>query len=123
MKREKIDIHTMKMIVQTPHFTADKKLTDLVRRAVGKLAPLSDRIIEAQVCLRIGNTSTDENKFCELKIVIPGNDMFAARHGSTFEDTIYRSVEAVRHQIERWKGSGNDYQLSASIFPPEIEET
>lgn len=113
----------MKMIIQTPHFTADKKLTDLVRRAVGKLAPLSDRIIEAQVCLKIGKSGTDENKFCELKIVIPGNDLFASRHGSTFEDAVNSSVGAVRHQIERWKESGSDYQPSASIVPPELEGT
>lgn len=122
MARKKINIHKMKMVIQTPHFTADKKLKDLVRRMVGKLAPLSDRIIEGQVCLKIGKSDTDENKFCELKIVIPGNDLFASRHGNTFEDAILRSVEAVRHQIERWKDSGNNYEPSASIVPPELED-
>lgn len=98
----------MKMIIQTPHFTANKKLTDFVRETVGKLAPLSDRIIEGQVCLKIEKAGTDENKICELKIVIPGNDLFASRHSSTFEDAVVRSVEAVRHQIERWKDSRNN---------------
>jgi putative sigma-54 modulation protein len=122
MKRKKINIHPMKMIIQTPHFTADKKLNDLVRRMVRKLAPLSDRIIEVQVCLKIEESGTDENKFCELKIVIPGNDLFASRHASTFEDAILRSVEAVRHQIKRWKDSGHNYEPLDSRVPPESDD-
>jgi len=98
----------MKMIIQTPHFTADKKLNDLVRTTVKKLAPLSDKIIESQVCLKIEKSATDEDKICELKIVIPGNDLFASRQGSTFEDAVLRTVDAMHHQIERWKDSGSD---------------
>lgn len=93
----------MKIVIQTPGFKAQPKLLKHVKNNVEKLAVLSDRILEAQVCLTITKSSTQENKVCEIKLVIPGNDLFASKQTETFEQSVTEAYAALRHQIEKWK--------------------
>jgi ribosome-associated translation inhibitor RaiA len=97
----------MKMIIQTPGFKASGKLIDFVKENIVKLGALSDRIVEADVVLKKEKSATNNNRICELKLVIPGNDIFASRHGATFENAVMETVEAVKHQIKRWRDSRN----------------
>lgn len=93
----------MKMIIQTPDFKASEKLMNFVRENVEKLGLLSDRILEGQVLLKKEKSDTNADKVCELKLVIPGNDIFASRRRATFEQAIMDSIQAVRPQIKKWK--------------------
>lgn len=93
----------MKIIIQTPDFTATKKLTDFVEKNVSKLMTFDDRILEARVCLRMDTSESKENKVCEIKAVIPGNDLFASRQTKSFEESVKVVVEALKHQIDRVK--------------------
>lgn len=95
----------MKITIQTPNFKAQEKLTDFVTANVTKLAGLSDRLLEAQVVLKINKSDTKNNKLCELKIIVPGNDLFAEKQSSTFKDAVAKCVDAIEHQINRWKDS------------------
>jgi len=93
------------MIIQTPGFKATKRLTKFVGDNVGKLTLLSDRILEGLVNLKLDKSGKKENKICDIKLVMPGKDLFASRHSNTFEDAVQQSIEAVKHQVERWKAS------------------
>jgi ribosome-associated translation inhibitor RaiA len=95
----------MKMLIQTPDFKASDKLIDFVTENVEKLGAISDRILEAQVVLKKEKSATNDNRICELKLVIPGNDIFASRQGATFESAVMETVDAVKHQIKRWRDS------------------
>ncbi|MEX1241081.1 MAG: HPF/RaiA family ribosome-associated protein [Cyclobacteriaceae bacterium] len=113
----------MRVIIQTPDFKASKKLTEFVRENVEKISFLSDRVLEGQVLLKVEKSATNENKICQLKVIIPGNDIFASRQSTTFEEAVSQAVEAAEHQIMRWKESRSGKQVRGSFVLPEEEET
>ena len=93
----------MKMTIETPNFRARKGLLTLVFEKVGKLENISNRIMEARVYLKIDHSGGKENKSCEIKLILPGSDLFAAAQSDTFEDAIQQNIAAIKHRIERWK--------------------
>ncbi|ELR71914.1 Ribosome hibernation protein YhbH [Fulvivirga imtechensis AK7] len=109
----------MKMIIETPNIKARKSLLDFVHEKVGKLEHLSDRIIEARVYLKVDKSDVTKNKVCEVKIVIPGDDLFASTQSNSFEDAVQQTVAALKHRIERWKNSNNK-KLHETITPPQL---
>ncbi|HYF66970.1 MAG TPA: HPF/RaiA family ribosome-associated protein [Ohtaekwangia sp.] len=93
----------MKTIIQTPDFKADQKLIDLVNEKLEKLGRFSDRIHESTVTLRLDRSETKENKICEIRLGIPGNDLFASKQCKTFEEALAKASDALKSQIETWK--------------------
>jgi len=93
----------MKTIIQTPDFNAPSKLIDFIEKSVGKLSLFSDRILAAEVILKLDKAEFRDNKVCELKLVVPGNDFFAKKQCNTFEEAVATSIDAVKQQIGRRK--------------------
>lgn len=85
-------------------FTADQKLLDFIQKKVDKLETFYDRIIDGEVFLRLDKDSNNkENKLIEIKINIPGKQLFAKEQGKTFEAATDLAVEALRRQIKKAK--------------------
>jgi ribosome-associated translation inhibitor RaiA len=84
----------MKVIIQTPGLTAPKKLIDYVYEHVAKLSDSSDKVLEAQVVLKLVKSDTGQNKVCELRLVVPGNDLFAQKQNHTFERAVLDCIDA-----------------------------
>jgi putative sigma-54 modulation protein len=95
----------MKINIQSPDFKADQKLIDFVTEKVEKLAKFTDRIHEAYVTLKLDRSDTKENKVCEIKLAIPGNDLFAIKQSKTFEEAAAKTSDALRSQIESVKSN------------------
>ena len=93
----------MKTIIQTPDFKATQELLDFVDTKIQKLDHLSDRIVEGRVILKLDKSSTRDNKLCEIRIVIPGNDLFATSKSNTFEAAASEAADAVKQMIVKWK--------------------
>lgn len=93
----------MKIRVQSIHFTADSKLLDFIQKKADKLDQFFDQIISAEVYLKLENTEDEENKISEIKLVIPGNDLFAKEQCKTFEEATDKAIESLRRQIEKHK--------------------
>lgn len=93
----------MKIIIQTPDFKATEKLMSFVEQKLDKLDVPNSTIQEARVCLRIDKSDTKENKFCEIRLVIPGNDLFASRQTETFEESVTSTINALKHQLAKGK--------------------
>lgn len=91
----------MNINIQSLHFTAKQELVDFVNEKVGKLSHFHKRIQYADVCLRLEKSGTRENKVCEIKVGIPGNDLFVKRHNETFEEAVASSVKALEKQMDR----------------------
>ena len=93
---------TMNIKVHSIHFDADIKLTEYIHEKIGKLEQFSDRLLEAEVFLRVEHDSANrENKLVEIRLGVPGNDLFAKRNGHTFEEATDEAVEALRRQVKR----------------------
>ena len=93
----------MRVKIQSIHFDADKKLIDFIENKVSKLNTYSNKIIDAEVFLRLDKSSSQENKIAEIKLLVPGNDLFAKRQCKTFEEATDQSVEALRRQLKKQK--------------------
>lgn len=93
----------MKVKVQSVHFDADQKLLDFIDDKVNKLVTFNGSIIDAEVILRLENSSTTDNKVVEIKLLVPGPDLFAKRQCKTFEEATDLAAEALRRQLKKTK--------------------
>jgi putative sigma-54 modulation protein len=94
----------MDIQVHTVHFTADKKLIDFVNEKVTKLEVFFDDIISGDVFLKLEETQDKENKVAEVKIQIPGKELFAKKQCKSFEEATDLAIEAIRKQVVARKG-------------------
>ena len=93
----------MKITVQSIRFDADKKLLDFIQKKANKLDLYSDKIINGQVYLKLENVEDEANKIAEIKIALPGVQLFAKEQCKTFEEATDLAVECLRKQIEKHK--------------------
>jgi putative sigma-54 modulation protein len=90
--------------IQSIHFDADSKLVDFVDSRVGKLNQFYDRIIDSNVYLKVDKNEAFENKIAEIRVALPGKELFAKKQCKTFEEATDLAVEALRKQIKKHKG-------------------
>lgn len=94
----------MKLNVQSIHFDADQKLIAFIQEKLLKLTQFTDGIHAADVFLRLEHDGeARENKVVEVRLSVPGNDLFAKRQGKTFEEASIEAAEALRSQILKGK--------------------
>ena len=91
-----IKIHSLK-------FNADAKLLKFIETKVNKLGQYYEHIIGAEVTLRLDKSETTENKVVELKLEIPGNDLFSKKQAKSFEEATDLAAEALRRQVKKTK--------------------
>ncbi|NQD70139.1 ribosome-associated translation inhibitor RaiA [Sphingobacterium shayense] len=93
----------MNIIVQSIKFDADQKLVTFIKKKTAKLEQFLDNIIEGVCYLRLENVDDETNKIVEIKINIPGNQLFAKAQAKTFEEATDVAVESLRRQINKHK--------------------
>jgi putative sigma-54 modulation protein len=93
----------MDINIHSIHFDADKKLINFIENKVNKLIQFYDNIIGAEVFLRIENDQGVDNKVAEIRLDIPGSDIFAKKRTKSFEESVDNVVEALRKQITKHK--------------------
>ncbi len=93
----------MKLNIQSIHFDADQKLLDLVQIKADKLDTYFDKIVSGDVFLRLEKSDSRDNKLVEIKLIVPGNDLFASKKAATFEEAVDEVMEALRRQVKRLK--------------------
>lgn len=89
--------------INSVHFDADKKLIEFIQERVNKLSNYYDKIIDSEVILKVENSHDTENKVAEIKLLIPGNDVFAKKQCKSFEEATDLAVEALRRQLKKHK--------------------
>jgi putative sigma-54 modulation protein len=94
----------MKVLIQTPNVAAGKSLLDFVREKVEKLGDFSARLLEARVILKLSKSDIRENKICEIRGIISGNDLFVEKKATTFKEASMKAVDAMKRQITDLKG-------------------
>jgi putative sigma-54 modulation protein len=93
----------MNIKINAVKFTASKQLESFIETKVNKLGLISDDIIGVEVFLRLENTPDLENKVAEIRIDIPGNDLFAKKQSKTFEESVDNAVDALKRKIKKAK--------------------
>ena len=94
----------MEVKVNAVHFTADQKLVNFVNTKVNKLDTYFDNIISSEVLLKLDKSSENENKVAEVKVMMPGKELFAKKQCKSFEEAADLAVDALKKQIQKHKG-------------------
>lgn len=92
----------MKLQVHSIHFDADRKLIDFIQKKVTKLETFYDRMVDGEVFLRLNNEGV-ENKTVEIKLNVPGDNLFAIEKAKSFEAAADMATEALRNQLRKFK--------------------
>lgn len=93
----------MKINIQSLHFSADKKLVDLIDKRLSKLEQYFDRIIEANVSLKLENSGQIKDKIVEVRLSIPGTVLYAKEKSKSFEAGLDTTTNALKRQLIRYK--------------------
>ena len=89
--------------IQSVHFTADQKLINFIQKKMDKLDTFYDKIVDADVFLKLENTSTRENKIVEIKVNIPGNDLVVKKIATSFEEATDMCADVLSRQLRKTK--------------------
>ena len=92
----------MKLQVHSIHFDADRKLINFIQKKVDKLETFYDRLVDGEVFLRLNNEGID-NKTVEIKLNVPGTQLFAIEKARSFEAAADQAAEALRNQLLKFK--------------------
>ena len=99
----------MDINIKTTHFDADQKLIDFVNNKVNKLDKYFDGIIRSEVMLNFDKSKKKftDNKEAKIKIEIPGNDLYAEKEATTFEEAVDLTLDALEKQVKKYKSKFN----------------
>lgn len=93
----------MKININSIHFKADIKLEAFIEEKLAKLVSLYDGIIGGEVMLRLENNDKLDNKIAEIRVLLPGYDLFAKKQSKTFEEATDTAIDALRKQLIKHK--------------------
>jgi len=93
----------MRVNINAVHFKADKKLVAFINEKVEKLNQIYDGVIGSEVMLKVGNNDDRNNKIAEIRLKIPGYDLYAKKKSKSFEQSTDVAVEALRRQLKKHK--------------------
>ncbi len=93
----------MNIKINSVKFSASKQLEDFIEGKVRKLIQFDEDIIGAEVFLKVANTQTIDNKVAEIKLELPGSELFAKKQSKSFEESTDNAVDALRRQITKHK--------------------
>ncbi len=89
----------MNMKMQSVGFKADKKLEAFINQKLSKLNKFDNNISDYTVTLNIENSDPKANKVVEVKVKVPGNELFAKKQSNSFEAAAELVAEALKVQI------------------------
>ncbi|KAB7731395.1 30S ribosomal protein S30 [Rudanella paleaurantiibacter] len=104
----------MRLQIHAVHFTADRSLLDFIQAKLNKLDTFHDRIISGEVFLKLDGSETNKvkEKVMEVRLLIPGKELFVKEHDKTFESATDRVLEVLKDKLVRCKEKRNDFSSS-----------
>lgn len=93
----------MKVKINSLHFNADQKLESFIHNKLDKLISRNQKIVIAEVTLKLDKAKAVKNKVAEIKLEVPGNNLFARKQSNTFEEATDIAVEALNRQLIKYK--------------------
>jgi len=93
----------MKVLIQSVNFNMDKDLKLFIENKLETLDKFYDRIIGADVFLKVQQTSDKENKSIEIRLKVPGDDIVVKKTSKTFEEGVLQNVDALKRSLKKLK--------------------
>lgn len=93
----------MNVNIHSIHFDADNKLVNFIEERIDKLSTYHDGIIAGEVFLRLDKSDDNANKIAEIRLNLPGKELFAKKQCKSFEEAADTTIEALRRQMLKYK--------------------
>lgn len=93
----------MKVNVNAVNFNVDRKLVDFIQIRLDKLEKYYDKVVVADVYLKVESTSEKENKIVEIKMHVPGDDFMVKKQCKSFEEAVDSSAESLERLLLKRK--------------------
>jgi len=93
----------MKVNTQSVNFNAEVDLIDFVQKRMDKLELFYDRVISADIYLKVVNTSDKENKMSEIKLHVPGDVFIVKKKCKSFEEAIDSACDSLERKLDKKK--------------------
>ena len=93
----------MKINFQSVNYTADAKLVEFANKRMEKTAQFYDQFVAVFIYTKVENSSDKVNKFAELKIEIPGDDVIVKKTAKSFEEAINTAADSAERVLKKRK--------------------
>jgi len=93
----------MNVNFQSVNYTADIKLVEFTQKRIEKITQFYNQIVDIFVYTKVENSSDKINKFAELKIGIPGDDVIVKKTAKSFEEAINQAADSAERILKRRK--------------------
>lgn len=93
----------MQINFQSVNYIADTKLVEFAKKRMEKTAQFYDQIVAIFIYTKVENSSDKVNKFAELKIEIPGDDVIVKKTAKSFEEAINTAADSSERVLKKRK--------------------
>lgn len=107
----------MRLQINAVKFTADQSLLDFIQAKLDKLDTFHDRIIGAEVFLRLDGADSNKvkEKIVEVRLTIPGKELFVKEHDKSFESATDRVLDVLKDKLVRCKQKRSEFSSPAIV--------
>ncbi len=108
-------LDSMRVQTHAVHFTADQTLLDFIQKKLNKLDTFHDRIVSAEVFLKLDGAETAKvkDKIVEVRLNIPGKELFVTERSKSFEAAIEQLMDVMKDKLVRCKEKRTDFSSPA----------
>ncbi|MFM7194068.1 MAG: HPF/RaiA family ribosome-associated protein [Bacteroidota bacterium] len=92
----------MKITTHAVHFHPHQPLVRFIEEHLHKLETFHGKLLKGEVFLRVNNQAVN-NKTVEIKLAVPGHELFASNEASSFEAATLRTLAALKSQLKKFK--------------------
>lgn len=85
------------------HMPVSESLSNFVTNKLNKLGAKYSWIIRAEVLFKQENNPSENNKICEIKLSVPGQNLFAQTNETFFEKAAVATLDSIEKQLKKRK--------------------
>lgn len=93
----------MNVKIQSVKFDADKKLLDFIEAKIAKLNKFYDKIVSADVILKLNKDEEIGNKCVIVTLDVPSAKLVSEKQTKSFEESFDECMDALKRQLEKHK--------------------
>ena len=93
----------MNVVIHPVNFDVSSQLTDFIHKKLKKLETFFDKIIDAEVFLKLDSKQPVKDKIVEIKLHVPGKTIFVSEISKTFEESTDTAVGTMSRQLKKQK--------------------
>lgn len=93
----------MNIEINAVKFKTDEKLENFITDKVSKLGKNFDQITKCEVTLKVDKPESENNKITEIRLHVPGSDLFMSKRADSFEEATLAAVDSMKLQVTKFK--------------------